>query len=168
MTPAAVTIIQDNDEEHDFRLEDAVLRSTQGYNDSPWPPGFSINIYVLGGEPTGRHVLFLVPLSNKLSDWSMMCISMHWADGENYKFNLDSYSHALLNPQASDFKSHGVCLLSLKSFIVIVVHGTCQDSIIYLHIQYIPHLHCVNPRSWNTDQRKCKSHHETLMWSQRM
>lgn len=67
ITPAAVTVIQD-EEEQDFCLEDAVLRSTQGYNDSPWPPGFSINIYARSGEPTGRHVLRLVLLSNQLSD----------------------------------------------------------------------------------------------------
>lgn len=58
----------------------------QGYNDSPWPPDFSINIYAWGGEPTGHHVLCLVSLSDQLSDRSMMCISMHQADGENYKF----------------------------------------------------------------------------------
>ncbi len=45
-----------------------MLRFTQGYNDSPWPPGFSINIYGRNGEPTGRHVLRLVSLSNHLSD----------------------------------------------------------------------------------------------------
>lgn len=67
MTPAAATVIQD-EEEQDFFLKDAVLRSTQGYNDSPWSPGFSINIYARSGEPTGRHVLCLVPLSNQLSD----------------------------------------------------------------------------------------------------
>lgn len=57
-----------DEEEQDFCLKDAELRSTQGYNDSPWSPGFSINIYVRSGEPTGRHVLHLVPLSNQLSD----------------------------------------------------------------------------------------------------
>lgn len=54
--------------------------------DSPWPPGFSINIYAWGNDPTGRHVLCLVPLSNQMSDWSMMCISIQWADGGNYTF----------------------------------------------------------------------------------
>ncbi|CAG01360.1 unnamed protein product [Tetraodon nigroviridis] len=36
--------------------------------DSPWPPGFSINIHAWGSDPTGRHVLCLVPLSNQMSD----------------------------------------------------------------------------------------------------
>lgn len=66
--------------------------------DSPWPSGSPINIYAWGSDPTGRHVLCLVPLSNQMSDSSMMCISIQWADGGNYTFYWDSYSYELLNP----------------------------------------------------------------------
>lgn len=85
--------------------------------DSPWPPCYSINIYAWGSEPTGRHIPCLVPLSNQLSDWSMMCISIHWADGENYKFNFNRYGCELLNPKSFKFHvSHSVSSFSLTFY----------------------------------------------------
>lgn len=74
---------------------------------SPWPPGSSINIYAWCSDPTGRHVLCLVPLSNQMSGWSMMCISIQWADGGNYTFYWDSHSYELVNP--GSLKIHILC-----------------------------------------------------------
>lgn len=100
--------------------------------DSPWPPGFSINIYAWGSDPTGRHVLCLVPLSNQMSDWSMMCISIQWADGGNYTFYWDSYSYELVNP-GSLKKSH--FLFPCLALPIIIL--TKIKPIILLHAIYL-------------------------------
>lgn len=100
--------------------------------DSPWPPGFSINIHAWGSDPTGRHVLCLVPLSNQMSDWSMMCISIQWADGEKLYILLGQLQLWTCEPRAFKNSHFLFACLALPKIIL-----TRMEAIILLHSIYL-------------------------------